>query len=164
MCPCKVDFNPDKFWYGFEYYIGGAGQFVTRTVGTSKDLYETIKEGEKVQMKANDFPFLRKVYGEFSKYYDSDVYVENANTVSQLYKERKESDNKSDARYKGIVKLESARKKTEKQIKRLRELRKEARDIENYVERQNRIYELYEKERSILMKFNKQYEQLRGQD
>jgi len=162
--PGKVDFNPDKFWYGFEYYIGGAGQFVTRTVGTSKDLYETIKEGEKVQMKANDFPFLRKVYGEFSKYYDSDVYVENANTVSQLYKERKASDNKSDDRYKGIVKLESARKKTEKQIKRLRELRKEARDIENYVERQNRIYELYEKERSLLMKFNKQYEQLRGQD
>ncbi len=123
-----------------------------------------IKEGEKVPMKANDFPFLRKVYGEFSKYYDSDVYVENANTVSQLYKERKESDNKSDARYKGIVKLESARKKTEKQIKRLRELRKEARDIENYVERQNRIYELYEKERSLLMQFNKQFEQLRGKD
>ena len=21
--PGKVDFNPDKFWYGFEYYIGG---------------------------------------------------------------------------------------------------------------------------------------------
>jgi RNase adaptor protein for sRNA GlmZ degradation len=62
------------------------------------------------------------------------------------------------------MKLESARKKTEKQIKRLRELRKEARDIKNYVERQNRIYELYEKERSLLMKFNKQYEQLRGQN
>ena len=48
-----------------------------------------IKEGEKVPMKANDFPFLRKLYGEFSKYYDSDAYVENANTVSQLYKERR---------------------------------------------------------------------------
>lgn len=162
--PGKADFNPDKFWYAFEYYIGGAGQFVTRTVGTSRDLYETIKEGEKVPMKANDFPFLRKVYGEFSKYYDSDVYVENANLVSQLYKERKEADNKNDKRYRGIMKLESERKKTEKQIKRLRELRKEARDIKDYVERQKRIYELYEKERSILMQFNKQYEKLRGQD
>lgn len=162
--PGKVDFNPDKFWYGFEYYIGGAGQFVTRTMGTSKDLYETIKEGEKVPMKANDFPFLRKVYGEFSKYYDSDVYTENSNNVSQLYKEMKESDNKKSNRYKGIMKLESERKSTEKQIKRLRELRKEARDIKNYVERQNRIYELYEKERSLLMQFNKQYENLRGKD
>jgi hypothetical protein len=162
--PGKVDFNPDKFWYGFEYYIGGAGQFVTRTVGTGRDTYEMIKEGEKVPMKANDFPFLRKVYGEFSKYYDSDVYVENSNLVSQLYKERKEADNKNDKRYRGIMKLESERKKTEKQIKRLRELRKEARDIKNYVERQNRIYELYEKERSLLMQFNKQYEKLRGED
>ena len=162
--PGKVDFNPDKFWYGFEYYIGGAGQFVTRTVGTGRDTYEMIKEGEKVPMKANDFPFLRKLYGEFSKYYDSDVYVENANLVSQLYKERQEADNKNDKRYRGIMKLEAERKKTEKQIKRLRELRKEARDIKNYVERQNRIYELYEKERSLLMQFNKQYEKLRGED
>jgi hypothetical protein len=162
--PGKADFNPDKFWYGFEYYIGGAGQFVTRTLGTGRDVYEMIKEGEKVPMKANDFPFLRKLYGEFSKYYDSDVYVENANLVSQLYKERKEADNKNDKRYRGIMNLESARKRTEKQIKRLRELRKEARDIENYVDRQNRIYELYEKERSLLMQFNKQFEQLRGQN
>jgi len=115
-------------------------------------------------MKANDFPFLRKVYGEFSKYYDSDVYVENSNKISQLYKEQKEAKNKNDKRYKGVMKLESERKKTEKQIKRLRELRKEARDIKNYVERQNRIYELYEKERSLLMQFNKQYEKLRGED
>jgi len=104
------------------------------------------------------------VYGEFSKYYDSDVYVENANLVSQLYKERKESENKSDSRYKGIVQLESSRKRTEKQIKKIRQLRKEARDIENYVERQNRIYELYEKERSILMQFNKEFENLRGKN
>jgi hypothetical protein len=162
--PGKMDFNPDKFWYGFEYYIGGAGQFVTRTVGTGRDTYEMIKEGEKVPMKANDFPFLRKLYGEFSKYYDSDVYAENASLVSQLYKERQEADNKNDKRYRGIMKLEAERKKTEKQIKRLRELRKEARDIKNYVERQNRIYELYEKERSLLMQFNKQYEKLRGED
>jgi hypothetical protein len=162
--PGAVDFNPDKFWYAFEYYIGGAGQFVTRSLGTGKDLFETIKEGKKVPMKANDFPFIRKLYGEASKYYDSDKYTENANLVSQLYKERKEAEDKNDKRYKGVVKLESARKLTEKKIKRLRKLRKEARDIENYVERQNRIYELYEKERSLLMQFNKLYEQIRGEN
>ena len=162
--PGSADFNPDKFWYGFEYYIGGAGQFITRSLGTGKDLFETIKEGKKVPMKANDFPFIRKLYGEASKYYDSDTYTDNANLVSQLYKERKESEDKNDKRYKGVMKLESARKATEKKIKKLRKLRKEARDIKNYVEKQNRIYELYEKERSLLMQFNKQYEQLRGKD
>ena len=163
--PGALDFNPDKFWYGFEYYIGGAGQFVTRTLGTGRDLYETVTTGgEKVPMKANDFPFLRKVYGEPSRYYDADVYTENANLVSQLFKERKESENKNDKRYKNITKLESARKKTEKQIKRLRKLRRDARDIKDYVQRQQRIYELYEKERSLLMQFNKQFEKLRGKD
>jgi len=163
--PGALDFNPDKFWYGFEYYIGGAGQFVTRTLGTGRDLYETVTTGgEKVPMKANDFPFLRKVYGEPSRYYDADVYTENANLVSQLFKERKEAENKNDKRYKNITKLESARKKTEKQIKRLRKLRRDARDIKDYVQRQQRIYELYEKERSLLMQFNKQFEKLRGKD
>ena len=163
--PGALDFNPDKFWYGFEYYIGGAGQFVTRTLGTGKDLYETVTTGgEKVPMKANDFPFLRKVYGEPSRYYDADVYTENANLVSQLFKERKEAENKNDKRYKNITRLESARKKTEKQIKRLRKLRRDARDIKDYVQRQQRIYELYEKERSLLMQFNKQFEKLRGKD
>ena len=163
--PGALDFNPDKFWYGFEYYIGGAGQFVTRTLGTGRDLYETVTTGgEKVPMKANDFPFLRKVYGEPSRYYDADVYTENANLVSQLFKERKEAENKNDKRYKNITRLESARKKTEKQIKRLRKLRRDARDIKDYVQRQQRIYELYEKERSLLMQFNKQFEKLRGKD
>ena len=163
--PGALDFNPDKFWYGFEYYIGGAGQFVTRTIGTGRDLYETVTtEGEKVPMKANDFPFLRKLYGEPSKYYDADVYTENATLVSQLFKERKEAEDKNDKRYKNITKLESQRKSTEKKIKRLRKLRREARDIKDYVERQQRIYELYEKERSLLMQFNRQFEQLRGKD
>ena len=163
--PGKLDFNPDKFWYGFEYYIGGAGQFVTRTLGTGKDLYETVTTaGEKVPMKANDFPFLRKLYGEPSKYYDADVYTENATLVSQLFKERKEAEDKNDKRYKNITKLESQRKSTEKKIKRLRKLRRDARDIKDYVERQQRIYELYEKERSLLMQFNKQFEKLRGKD
>ena len=163
--PGALDFNPDKFWYGFEYYIGGAGQFVTRTLGTGRDLYETVTtQGEKVPMKANDFPFLRKLYGEPSRYYDADVYTENATLVSQLFKERKEAENKNDKRYKNITRLESARKKTEKQIKRLRKLRRDARDIKDYVQRQQRIYELYEKERSLLMQFNKQFEKLRGKD
>jgi hypothetical protein len=160
--PGSVDVNPDKFWYGLEYYIGGAGQFVTRSLGTGRDMFEMMKEGEKVKMSANDFPFLRKVYGESSRYYDSDSYTENSNLISQLYKERKESDDKRSDRYAGVTKLESMRKSTEKKLKALRKKRKEARDIKNYVEKQNRIYELYEKERSLLMRFNKAFEKYHG--
>ena len=36
-----------------------------------------ITQGEKVEMQANDIPFLRKVYGEPSRYYDFDLYDQN---------------------------------------------------------------------------------------
>jgi hypothetical protein len=161
--PGSVDINPDQFWYGLEYYIGGAGQFVTRSLGTGRDMFEMMKEGKKVKMAANDFPFIRKLYGEVSKYYDSDKYTENTDLISQLYKERKESDDKKSDRYSGVTKLESMRKSTEKKLKLLRKKRKEAREIENYVDKQNRMQELYEKERSLLMEFNKAFEKLRGE-
>ena len=161
--PGSVDINPDQFWYGLEYYIGGAGQFVTRSLGTGRDMFEMMKEGKKIKMAANDFPFIRKLYGEVSKYYDSDKYTENTDLISQLYKERKESDDKKSDRYSGVTKLESMRKSTEKKLKLLRKKRKEAREIENYVDKQNRMQELYEKERSLLMEFNKAFEKLRGE-
>jgi hypothetical protein len=161
--PGSVDINPDQFWYGLEYYIGGAGQFVTRSLGTGRDMFEMMKEGKKIKMAANDFPFIRKLYGEVSKYYDSDKYTDNSDLISQLYKERKESDDKKSDRYSGVTKLESMRKSTEKKLKLLRQKRKEAREIENYVDKQNRMQELYEKERSLLMEFNKAFEKLRGE-
>ena len=161
--PGSVDINPDQFWYGLEYYIGGAGQFVTRSLGTGRDMFEMMKEGKKIKMAANDFPFIRKLYGEVSKYYDSDKYTDNADLISQLYKERKESDDKKSDRYSGVTKLESMRKSTEKKLKLLRKKRKEAREIKNYVDKQNRMQELYEKERSLLMEFNKAFEKLRGE-
>ena len=33
-----LDFNPDKMWYMFEYFIGGAGKFVTRSGQAARKL------------------------------------------------------------------------------------------------------------------------------
>jgi hypothetical protein len=163
--PGKLDFNADKFWYGLEYYGGGTGQFVTRSLGTGRDLYETItSDGKKVNMSAKDFPFLRKLYGEPSRFYDSDKYTENTILTNQLFLERKDSSNKSDKRYRGIPQLEELRKQTNTKIKSLRKRIKEAREIKDYIDRQNRIDFLYEQQRKEYMKFNKRYEQLRGKN
>mgnify|MGYP003634300925 CR=1 FL=1 len=163
--PGKLDFNADKFWYGLEYYGGGAGQFVTRSLGTGRDLYETItSDGKKVNMSAKDFPFLRKLYGEASRFYDSDKYTENTILTNQLFKERKDSSNKSDKRYRGITQLEALRKQTNRKVKLLRKRIKEAREIKDYIDRQNRIDFLYEQQRKEYMRFNKRYEQLRGKN
>ena len=33
-----IDINPDRMWYVFEYFIGGAGNFVNRTGKTIKSV------------------------------------------------------------------------------------------------------------------------------
>jgi len=161
MVSGSFDVNPDLFWYPFEYYIGGLGQFTMRGVTGAYNIKEMIRTGEKVKMEANEIPFLRKVYGEPSKYYDFDLYDDNKEQVQQLYKERKEADDKSIDRYQGIVKLNNKLKSIEKKLKVLRKERRAAQDLP-YIERVNRSAELQEKERILIMEYNALHEKLRG--
>ena len=160
MVSGSVDVNPDLFWYPFEYYIGGLGQFSMRAAKGAYSIEEMIRTGEKPQLDANDIPFLRKVYGEPSKYYDFDLYDSNKEQVLQLYKERKEADNKSLDRYNGIVKLDKKIKSVEKKLKALRKERRAAQDLP-YIQRLNRSAELQEKERILIMEYNALHEKLR---
>ena len=162
MVSGSVDLNPDLFWYPFEYYIGGLGQFGFRTFETAYSIEEMIRNGEKVKLEANDIPFLRKVYGEPSKYYDFDLYDSNKEQVLQLYKERKEADVKNIDRYNGIVKLDKKIKSVEKKLKVLRKERRAAQDLP-FVQRVNKSAELQEKERILIMEYNALHEKLRGQ-
>jgi hypothetical protein len=161
MVSGSFDVNPDLFWYPFEYYIGGLGQFTMRGVTGAYNIKEMIRTGEKVKMEANEIPFLRKVYGEPSKYYDFDLYDDNKEEVQQLYKERKEADDKNIDRYQGIVKLNNRLKSIEKKLKVLRKERRAAQDLP-YIERVNRSAELQEKERILIMEYNALHEKLRG--
>lgn len=157
-----VDVNPDLFWYPFEYYIGGLGQFGMRASKSVYNIEEMIRTGEKPVLEANDIPFLRKVYGEPSKYYDYDLYDNNKDEVRQLYKERKSADKKNVGRYDGIVKLDKKIKSVEKKLKFLRKERRSAQDLP-YVQRVNKSAELQEKERILIMEYNELHEKLRGQ-
>ena len=157
-----VDVNPDLFWYPFEYYIGGLGQFGMRASKSVYNIEEMIRTGEKPVLEANDIPFLRKVYGEPSKYYDYDLYDNNKDEVRQLYKERKSADKKNVGRYDGIVKLDKKIKSVEKKLKSLRKERRSAKDLP-YVQRVNKSAELQEKERILIMEYNELHEKLRGQ-
>ena len=41
-----LDFNPDKMWYMFEYFIGGAGKFVERTKATAMKLKAKAEDND----------------------------------------------------------------------------------------------------------------------
>lgn len=161
MVSGSVDINPDLFWYPFEYYIGGLGQFTMRAATSAYSIEEMIRTGEKPVLSANDIPFLRKVYGEPSKYYDFDLYDNNKGEIMQLYKEYKNDRSSDPSRYIGVVKLDKKIKKVEKQLKSLRQQRRAAQDLP-YVERVNRSAELQEKERILIMQYNALHDELRN--
>lgn len=159
----SVDVNPDLFWYPFEYYIGGLGQFGIRGAESTYAIGQMITQGEKVELQANDIPFLRKVYGEPSRYYDFDLYDTNKNEISQLYKELNNNRSSQPGRYKGVYALDKKMKSVEKQLKSLRAKRREL-DSLPYIQRVNETAVLQERERKLVMEYNALYEKYRGKN
>ena len=154
------DKNPDKAWYLFEYFLGGAGRFVTRTGEiVQKAGNKAFVDGE-VDLEFNDAPILRKMYGEASRYYDYDLFEKNSEELGQLHKEMKNLGFDA-SKHQSVHMLNENLKRAKKQLKILRERRREARQIEGYAERTIRLQELMEKERQIMMNFNKLYEERR---
>jgi hypothetical protein len=162
--PGNVDMNPDKFWHIFDYYLGGAGQFVARAGETTYKIGTKLAVDDKVQVEFNDVPMLRKMYGEPSKYYDFEKFKNSEVEITQLVREYKKDRSEDISRYKDLGTLNNTLKAVNKQLKVLRARKREARDIENYAERSIRIQELMDKERSLIMKFNAIYEKIRNND
>ena len=184
-----ADFNPDYSWYLFEYFVGGSGDFILSTgeqarnimemskrslekAQESKDVGELIKalgygfseEGE-VKINYNDIPIAKKIYGEASPFYDIEAFKDNSMEIEQLFREIKENKIvQQPGRYKGVQALHEEYQQTNKTLKKLREALREAREIEDYIDRQNRIFDLYEAQRRVMARYNKKYKELRGED
>ena len=156
--PGLLDFNPDRLYHYWNFYIGGAGRFVDRTGTLIYNSAEMIKEGERVKMTTSDLPLVRQIYGELGTYYDYDKFRDNLVTTKQLLEEYEDPKARREkSRYGRIYLLSNEAKKAEKMLKANREKIRKAEQMENYVDRQNRIFELYEEQRLIMMRFNKLY-------
>ena len=159
-----LDFNPDKMWYMFEYFIGGAGKFVERTGSTAMKLKAKAEDND-IRIEANDIPFMRILYGEPSKYMDMEDYSRRRQEIMQLTKELKNNPRRDKGeRYIGVLGLNNSLKSFDKQLKAIRAAKRQALKIKDYTERMKRIQELRDKERRIVMRFNKQYETIRGKE
>lgn len=185
-----ADFNPDHVYYLFEYMIGGSGDFIMSSGEQARNLYEMSKrslekakdsrdvgqlikslgygfseEGE-VRINYNDVPIVKKIYGEASPFYDIERFKDNTKEVEQLYREIREEKivTNSPGRYKGVQALHEEYKSSQKTLKSLRSALREARDIEDYIDRQNRVFDIYEAQRKVMARYNKKFKQLRGED
>jgi len=184
-----ADFNPDYTYYMFEYLIGGSGDFVLSTGEQARNLFEMSKRaaqgvqgaqslsdvvaglqsgfGEDGEVKINysDVPIVKRVYGEASPFYDIDKFKKQTIEIEQLYREiREEKLVQESGRYKGVQKLHDEYKEANKTLKAIRKSLREAREIDDYIERQNKITDLYEAQRGVMARWNKRYKDLRGQD
>ena len=186
-----MDMNPDKVWYLFEYFIGGAGRFVNNSGELIYNGYEMSKtslqiarenglsfsdfknltagfQGEnKIMMEPSDIPIARKVYGSPSRFFDADLFRNNSLDVMQLSKELKESPNfEREGRYVGVQALDGMLKQTNNLLKDIRKYRRLIRDAEpgfyTYTEKANELAKLEEAERQAMARFNGAYEKLRG--
>jgi hypothetical protein len=162
--PGMLDINPDGTWYLIEYFMGGTGRFVERTLDTGRKIVSDSKENP-IDLEFNDVPFMRIVYGEPSKYYDMQNFKEREVKIKQLAAEYKNNRiPNAPERYKGVSSLNNLLKSANKQLKAVRAEKRNARTIRDYAERVSKLQALQERERKIIMIFNKRYEEIRGKD
>jgi hypothetical protein len=159
--PGAIDMNPDKLWYGIEYFMGGPGLFVERTSKTVRRMNARVVNKEDVDIAFNDVPMLRIIYGEPSKYYDMEKYADRKNLIKGLYNEVERTGDNRNPRYKGVFALKEAYLETDRELKKLRKRRKEARNIKDFGKRTAEIQRLMDLERKQIMRFNKYYSELR---
>ncbi len=159
-----VDVNPDAMWYIFQTYLGGAGQFVTRTGETTFKIARKLTDTPDLKINYNDVPLLRKMYGETSKYYDYQAFSDNKNEIKSLMREFKDPDARREiSYYKNVTLLDKLINNTEKRLKVLRTKRREAQDIPDYPTRTIRVQEIRDKERALIMEFNAKFSKYRKQ-
>ena len=160
--PGVLDINPDGYWYILEYYLGGIGKFVERSVETTRKLASDTEETP-VNLDFNDVPMMRIIYGEPSKYYDFQKFKDRQVEIKQLAKEWKTDRKLNDPeRYKGLSSLDAILKAYEKRLKVIRAKKRVVRKIADYSERVSKTQLLMEEERKMVMRFNKIYDEKRG--
>lgn len=182
-----IDINPDPYAYLISSYTAGLGKTVSQVAGLGRTAFHvakrkaerlsntegseefleellTVREEDTVPLKRKDIPFINIVYGSENAYYSFDVFTENVNELGQYTREIKEGESTSTSiNFVGVQALNERLKETQKSLGLIREAKKKARDIEDYIDRLNAIHKLEEAELLEVKLFNKSYYELRGQ-
>lgn len=166
----SMDFNPDFMWYYMEYVVGAPFVFGSRGIQLARNAKRKAMSQDVSELENNEIIFLRKVYGEPSKYYDYNLYKSRIDGIMQLWAELKNpnvdpSIKARSGRYDGVPALI---KINEKLINRYNQIMKilksDVQKIDDPIKKQNELNRLYEEQRSLIMYWNKTYNETRGKD
>ena len=154
-----VDFSPDAMKYWVEYFSGGLGRFVSRSMDAS---YKLSNEVPADDLAAGEYPILRYFNADPNHYNDQMEYYENIKDAQQIFLENKEISGREKVLFAKqnapVIKLETQYKSVQKE---LRALRKQKKLIEKNQTDPVRAYELItqieEKMQLLFDQFNKNY-------
>ena len=182
-----MNFNPDPYYYLLISLTGGAGKFASDVVDLgytgsqvvnnainettdSKGFLQALIDTEKPRIRRSDIPIVKILYGEASRFFDYDLFIENRQDVEQFVAQAKAYQEGEDVRveglnFVGINQLRKDLKSTEEMLDAIRSFKKQLRDSDeiDYIKRMNMLYDLGEEERKAIMYFNARYYDLRGQ-
>lgn len=157
-----ADVNPDKVEHMLEFLGGGTLKFINNVSKTGNYIFERAN-GEEVEIKAREIPFLRKVYGEPSEFISKEIYYDRKTEIDQLYDEYRSdvTGNKGKERYKGITALKNKQKASDKRLKEIRNQMKKINKIVDPIEKSKKMKAARDRETKIINNFNKRYNELR---
>ena len=138
-----VNVNPDPYYYLAQSLTGGAGKFVgdiaelsrgmvamTRknlaNAASAEDFIKSlldVQEDEVIKIRRSDVPLLKLMYGEASRFYDTDLYRNNMTELKQAKREMDEGES-MDFNITGVQALISQAKQTERVLEQIRDMKK----------------------------------------
>ena len=162
--PGMIDIAPDAIDHILGFYGGGAGRFGMRFINFGSSVFS----GDVEKLEARQFPLLRAVYGQPSKYEHLDSFYTNRNEILQVVDQRDSLKGKERLEFSrenaSVLRLAGALKAAEKQ---LRVIRKAKRNAEKYMSEER--FEEYEEQKveqeyKVYRRFNARFARATAED
>lgn len=160
----KLDIRPDVLDYLASFYAAGLGRFAMRSINFA----DKAIAGEMDKLENRQYPVLRLIYGQPSKYEHLDTYYNNRNKILQYVEQRDDKRGVDRINFQRenakLLRLEERLKASDKE---LRQIRKAKRNAENYMSEER--YEEYEermveREYKVYRRFNALFAKAVGED
>ena len=153
-----IDVSPDGMQYMQEYLLGGLGRFVNR----SSDLAAKLNSPQNEEITASNIPIVRYFFGEPSEYADKMDYYDYISSATQVFKEAEELTGAERVNFlrefAPVVRLQPLYKETQKQLRKLRQQKKQVEKTQKDPVRAYDQIERIERDMQLLFdRFNKRY-------
>lgn len=164
-----MDFAPESLYYISKFFVGGTGRFVgntAETIGTGID----AAKGKPVDLELRKVPFVRKLYAEPNEFVDQSTFFDRYEMIRQrslaLTEKMKTRDITPEERS-NLPKVKATEKIYDEISKKLSEIRKQKKQVENIedpIRRAERLNVLEDRYFKLIKKANGTFNKRLGEN